>query len=56
VLISVTLYFLILYKLQAEVLLMILLNEQTENFRITVILAIVGQSVALAYTVWKQCK
>lgn len=54
VLVLVSLYWLILVKLQEEVHMLMLLNDDMYRFWVTVVLAIVGQSVGLAHMIWKQ--
>ncbi|GIL75629.1 hypothetical protein Vretimale_15152 [Volvox reticuliferus] len=56
VLLVVTLYYLILYKLQEEVYFLMLPDGDLENFKITVILAIVGQSLGLLWMLWRQLR
>ncbi|KAG2452271.1 hypothetical protein HYH02_003295 [Chlamydomonas schloesseri] len=56
VLLTVSLYYLTLYKLQEEVYYLMLTNGQLYNFRITVILAIVGQSLGLVWMLWAQTR
>ncbi|EFJ50232.1 hypothetical protein VOLCADRAFT_116951, partial [Volvox carteri f. nagariensis] len=56
VLLVVSLYYLILYKLQEEIYFLMLPDDQLENFKITVILAIVGQSLGLLWMLWQQMR
>ncbi|KAG2497180.1 hypothetical protein HYH03_004769 [Edaphochlamys debaryana] len=56
VLMFVTIYYLTIYKLQEEIYFMMVPDWDLENFRITVILAIVGQSLALCYKIYQQIK
>lgn len=56
VLLVVSLYWLILIKLQEDVQLLMLPNSDLEYWQITVILAIVGQSVGLLYMTYQQIK
>ncbi|KAJ9523189.1 hypothetical protein QJQ45_024081 [Haematococcus lacustris] len=50
----VSLYYLILYKLQESVLFLMLQDSELYNFRVTVIIAIIGQSLALLYRLHRQ--
>ncbi|GLC73394.1 hypothetical protein PLESTF_001370600 [Pleodorina starrii] len=56
VLLVVSLYYLILYKLQEEVYILMLPDNQLKNFKTTVILAIVGQSLGLLWMLWRQLR
>ncbi|KXZ47359.1 hypothetical protein GPECTOR_36g81 [Gonium pectorale] len=56
VLLVVSLYYLIIYKLQEEVYFLMLQDSDLQNFRITVTLAIVGQSLGLVWMVWGQIR
>lgn len=56
VLLTVTLYYLTLYKLQEEAFFLMLPDWQLYNFRVTVILAIVGQCVGIVYTIFMQIR
>jgi meckelin len=54
--VQVSLYWLILYKLQEGVLLLMLPDDQLYNFWVTVVLAIVGQSVGLLQMLYQQIR
>ncbi|PNW74089.1 hypothetical protein CHLRE_13g584901v5 [Chlamydomonas reinhardtii] len=56
VLLTVSLYYLTLYKLQEEVYYLMLTDGQLYNFKITVILAIVGQSLGMLWMLWGQIR
>lgn len=56
VLVVVTLYYMILYKLQESVFFFMLYNSMLRNFYITVVLAIVGQTIGLLWFLWKQTR
>lgn len=53
---QVSLYWLVLYKLQEGVLLMMLPDDQLYNFWVTVVLAMVGQSVGLLQMLYQQIR
>ncbi|GFR52700.1 hypothetical protein Agub_g15327 [Astrephomene gubernaculifera] len=55
-LLVVSLYYLILYKLQEEVLFLMLQDSDLYNFKVTVILAVVGQALGLLWTLWRQVR
>jgi meckelin len=50
------LYWLVLYKLQEGVLLLMLPDDQLYNFYVTVVLAMVGQSVGLLQMLYQQIR
>jgi meckelin len=52
---QVSLYWLVLYKLQ-EVVLLLLPDDQLYNFYVTVVLAMVGQSVGLLHMLYQQIR
>lgn len=51
-----SLYWLVLYKLQEGVLLMMLPDDQLYNFWVTVVLAMVGQAVGLLQMLYQQIR
>lgn len=53
---QVSLYWLILIKLQQNIQMLMLPNDQLLNWSITVILAVVGQAVGLLNMLWQQIK
>lgn len=53
---QVSLYWLVLYKLQEGVLLLMLPDDQLYNFYVTVVLAMVGQSVGLLQMLYQQTR
>jgi meckelin len=53
---QVSLYWLVLYKLQEGVLLLLLPDDQLYNFYVTVVLAMVGQSVGLLHMLYQQIR
>lgn len=53
---QVSLYWLIMVKLQTAVLVLMVPNDQLYNFWVTVVLAVVGQSVGLLYVLYKQIR
>jgi meckelin len=55
-LLQVSLYWLVLYKLQEGVLLLMLPDDQLYNFWVTVVLAMVGQSVGLLQMLYQQIR
>jgi len=52
----VSLYWLVLYKLQEGVLLLMLPDDQLYNFWVTVVLAMVGQSLGLLQMLYTQIR
>jgi meckelin len=52
----VSLYWLVLYKLQEGVLLLMLPDDQLYNFYVTVVLAMVGQAVGLLQMLYTQIR
>lgn len=42
--------------LQEEVYFLMLPNDELDNFKITVILAVVGQAVGMTWTLWRQVR
>jgi meckelin len=54
--VQVSLYWLVMIKLQEAVHVLMLPDDQLYNFWVTVILAIVGQSVALLQMMYRQVK
>jgi meckelin len=55
-LLQVSVYWLVLYKLQEGVLLLMLPDDQLYNFWVTVVLAMVGQSVGLLQMLYQQIR
>ncbi len=53
---QVSLYWLVLVRLQQGVMILMLPDSELTNFYITVVLALVGQSVGLAHMLWEQIK
>ena len=53
---QVSLYWLVLYKLQEGVLLLMLPDDQLYNFWVTVVLAMVGQSIGLLQMLHQQIR
>jgi meckelin len=53
---QVSLYWLVLYKLQEGVLLLVLPDDQLYNFYVTVVLAMVGQAVGLLQMLYTQIR
>ncbi|MEW5313740.1 MAG: hypothetical protein WDW38_005281 [Sanguina aurantia] len=53
-LLVVSVYYMIIYKLQQEIYFLMIPDDQVQNFTISVVLAVVGQAVALVNMLWHQ--